>query len=117
MRPRQDLQVAYNSSREWDVMRYPGTGVVLRRRLPVIFGYRCAGDDIGCRGGRTCGVEMLQVDEEYLGETDRWSEPHIHEYQTPTALGYGAYSRYETCADVDQLRDKSRGLTGAWTKD
>jgi hypothetical protein len=118
VRPHQDLQFAYNSNKDWEVMRHPDTGVILRRRLSVIFGYRCAGNDIGCSGTTECGVEMLQVSEEYLGGADRWGEPLIGEYQSPnTAMGYGAYLRYETCADVDKLKEQSRGVAGMWTKD
>jgi hypothetical protein len=117
-RPHHDLQFAYNSNKDWEIMRHPDTGVIIRRRLSVIFGYRCAGADIGCGENRECGVEMLQVSEEYMGGAEQWGEPLVGEYQSPnTAMGYGAYSRYESCAAVDKLKEQSRGATGVWTKE
>jgi hypothetical protein len=111
IRPGQKVIFAYNTQNEWSVIRNPATGAILRRRVGILFAFRCEAQDVGCRTAGDCGAELLPADEENLGG-DRWEEPHLHNYMGD--YGPVAYARYETCGDVEKAKSMVRGKPGVW---
>jgi hypothetical protein len=111
IRPNQKPIFAYNTQDQWQVIRNPQTGVILRRRVTIVFAFQCLEAGADCHSAGDCGSEILPADEENLGG-DRWDEPHLQTFQG----NYGpvGYSRYETCADVEKAKSMFRGKPGVW---
>ncbi len=109
LHPSNEPRIIFHANAGWDLERHPISGMILRRSATVVVGFRSAG---------ACGVELMSLQAENLG--DGWTEPTLTEAweRDPDGTHRSIYLHRATpCADLDTAvaNAKTENLPGVWT--